>query len=87
MHKYRPVFGTMYALREKCSSFPAFGLNMERYVVSLRIQSEFGKIQTRKNSLIEHFSRREKWSVYLVFFVLMIHRTVLTTTNTSQLFY
>ena len=27
--------------------FPAFGLNMERYSVSLRIQSECGKIQTR----------------------------------------
>ena len=27
--------------------FPAFGLNTERYAVSLRIQSECGKIQTR----------------------------------------
>ena len=27
--------------------FPAFGLNTERYGVSLRIQSECGKIQTR----------------------------------------
>ena len=27
--------------------FPAFGLNMERYKVSLRIQSECGKIRTR----------------------------------------
>ena len=27
--------------------FPAFGLNMERHSVSLRIQSEYGKIQTR----------------------------------------
>ena len=27
--------------------FPAFGLNTERYLVSLRIQSECGKIQTR----------------------------------------
>ena len=27
--------------------FPAFGLNTERYGVSLRIQSERGKIQTR----------------------------------------
>ena len=26
--------------------FPAFGLNMERYSVSLRIHSECGKIQT-----------------------------------------
>ena len=28
--------------------FPAFGLNTERYSVSLRIQSECGKIRTRK---------------------------------------
>ena len=27
--------------------FPAFGLNMKRHSVSLRIQSEYGKIQTR----------------------------------------
>ena len=29
------------------SYFPAFGLNTERHGVSLRIQSECGKIQTR----------------------------------------
>ena len=34
--------------------FPAFGLNTEIYEVSLRIQSECGKIQTRKNSIFEH---------------------------------
>ena len=28
--------------------FPVFGLNMERYRVSLHIQSECGKIRTRK---------------------------------------
>ena len=28
--------------------FPAFGLNTERYSVSLRIQSECGEIQTRR---------------------------------------
>ena len=37
--------------------FPAFGLNMERYRVSLRIQSEFWKIRTTKNSAFGHFSR------------------------------
>ena len=37
--------------------FPAFGLNMERYPVSLRIYSECGKIRTRKNSVFGHFSR------------------------------
>ena len=43
-----------YSLREKCPfpsysgpHFPAFGLNMERYSVSLRIQSECGKMRTR----------------------------------------
>ena len=42
-------------LREKCpysefsdSYFPAFGLNTKGYEVSLRIQSECRKIQTRK---------------------------------------
>ena len=28
--------------------FPAFGLNTEKYFVSLRIQSECGKIRTKK---------------------------------------
>ena len=37
--------------------FPVFALNMERYEVSLRIQSECGKIRTRKNSVSGHFSR------------------------------
>ena len=37
--------------------FPVFGLNTERYEVSLRIQSECGKIRTRKNSVSGHFSR------------------------------
>ena len=41
------------ALRKKCpyselfcSVFPAFGLNVERYGASLRIESECGKIRT-----------------------------------------
>ena len=37
--------------------FPAFGLNTERYEVSLRIQSECGKIRTRKNSVVGLFSQ------------------------------
>ena len=37
--------------------FPVFGLNTERYEVSLRIQAECGKIRTRKDSLFGHFSR------------------------------
>ena len=37
--------------------FPAFGRNTEWYFVSLRIQSECGKIRTRKNSVSGYFSR------------------------------
>ena len=37
--------------------FPAFGLNTERFSLSLRIQSECGKIRTRKKSVFGHFSR------------------------------
>ena len=37
--------------------FPAFGLNTERYGESLRIQSECGKIRTRRNSVFGHVSR------------------------------
>ena len=38
--------------------FPAFGLNTERYSVTLGIQSECGKIWTR-NSVFRHFLRSE----------------------------
>ena len=40
--------------------FPAFGLNTEMYCVSLRIQSECGKIRTRNNSVFGSFSRSVK---------------------------
>ena len=36
--------------------FLAFGLNTERYGVSLCIQSDWGKIQTRRTSVFGHFS-------------------------------
>ena len=36
--------------------FLAFGLNTERYSVSLRILSKCGKLRTRKNSVFGHFS-------------------------------
>ena len=36
--------------------FPTFGLNTERHYVFLRIQSEYWKIRTRKNSVFGHFS-------------------------------
>ena len=37
------------------SYFPAFGLNTGKYSVSLRIQSELGKIRTRKTPNTETF--------------------------------
>ena len=37
--------------------FAAFGLNTENYGVNLRIQSECGKIRTRKNSAFGYFLR------------------------------
>ena len=56
-------------LREKCSNtefffgrfFPSFGLNTERYEVSLRIQSKRGKIRTRKTPYLDTF-----YAVYLL---------------------
>ena len=56
-------------LREKCPNteffsvpyFLAFGLNTEIYSVSLCISPECGKIRTRKNSALEHFSRSTKF--------------------------
>ena len=39
--------------------FTAFGLNTERYGVSLCIQFKYGKILTRKNSVFVHFSQSE----------------------------
>ena len=50
--------------------FPAFGLNTERYEVSLRILSECRKIRTRNNSVFGHFSRTAKigWKQFSVSF-------------------
>ena len=39
--------------------FPAFGLNTERYFVSLRLKSECEKMRTRKIPYGENFSRSE----------------------------
>ena len=36
--------------------FPVFGLNTAIYGVDLYIQSKYGKMQTRKNSVFGHFS-------------------------------
>ena len=48
--------------------FSAFGLNTEKYGVSLSIQSECGKIWTGNNSVFGHFSRSvpnwsDKWNL------------------------
>ena len=38
------------------SYFPVLGLNTEIYGANLRIQPEYGKIRTRKNTVFEYFS-------------------------------
>ena len=40
--------------------FPVFGLNTDIYGVNIRIQSEYRKIRTRRNSVFGHFSRGYK---------------------------
>ena len=53
--------------------FTVFWLNTEIYRLNLRIQSKYGKIQTRKNSVFGHFSRSKRQSylalvsIYFVF--------------------
>ena len=39
--------------------FPVFRLNTEIYGINRRIQSKFGKIRTRKNSVVGLFSYSE----------------------------
>ena len=41
------------------SYFPIFGVNTERYSVSLRIQSKCWKIRKGEKSVFTHFSRSE----------------------------
>ena len=50
------VFSHIWAESREIQSISAFGLNPERYEVSLRIHSEYGKLQTRKNSVFGHIS-------------------------------
>ena len=42
---------------------------VSKYGVSLRIQSEFRKIWTRKNSVFGHFSRSAPYNVILIFWI------------------
>ena len=48
--------------------FPSFGLKTERYEVSLRIQSECGKIRTRKNSVFGYFSQNSDCNLLREYF-------------------
>ena len=58
--------------------FPAFELNTERYEVSLLIQSECGKIRTRKYSVFGYFSHSvfccmKAWiNIFLVLQILIV---------------
>ena len=54
MSEYRVFYGLC---------FPLFGLNTEIYRVNFRVQSKCGKVQTRKNSVFEHFSRSARFSL------------------------
>ena len=63
-------------LRKKCpylelfwSVFPTFGLNTEKCPVSLRIQSECGKIRTRKTTNRDtfHAGLQQKFVLVIVF--------------------
>ena len=56
--------------------FLAFGLNTEKYEISLHIQSECGKIRTTKNFVFAHFSRSVKIS-FAVIFVTKTHESFL----------
>ena len=57
--------------------FPVFGLNMERYSMSLRIQSEYRKKRIRSNSVFGHFSWGACISINLpympVYEILLLH--------------
>ena len=57
--------------------FPVFGLNAENYGVNLRIQCEYRKTRTRKNSVFGHFSR----SVYNPIFHLISPHFIFATTS------
>ena len=43
--------------------FPVFGLKTEIYGVNLRIQSEYRKVRTRKNSAFRHLLRSDHTSI------------------------
>ena len=53
--------------------FPSFGLNMERYRVSLHIQSECKKIRTRNTRNTDIFSPSDSYSWFPIFLVTSNH--------------
>ena len=67
--KYKHIYNHQYEVSKAFPSkvskygafsgwyFPVFELNTEIYEVNLRIQSEYRKIPTRKNSVFGYFSR------------------------------
>ena len=61
--------------------FPTFGLNTERYFVSLRIQSKCGKIRTRKSPNTDTFHTVRFFQIIYRYTTLMpinpFHATVL----------
>ena len=61
--------------------FPAFELNTERYEVSFRIQSECGKLRTRKNSVFGHISHSA--ASLGAFFAMINTRGVFRTQSTT----
>ena len=51
------IFGLLQSVSFSNWYLPAFGLNTERYGISLRIQSECGKIRTRKTRIRTLFTQ------------------------------
>ena len=61
--------------------FPAFGLKTERHFLSIHIQSECGKIRTRKTLNTDTF-----YTIYLVFLILLSVLVKSTSVNTDVIF-
>ena len=54
----QPIYNCVRNVRIRdffCSHFPAYGLNRERYLVSPSIQSNCGKLRTRKTPNTDTF--------------------------------
>ena len=64
-------------LSEKCPNtelfWSVFSCIRAEYEVNLRIQSEYRKVRTRKNSVFEHFSRSERLWLKILRMLLKMH--------------